>query len=187
MLPIELKNGDSSLLEEHLLRIDGTDRMMRFMGGVNDDFIRTHCSGIGWPHSVVIGSFVGGTLRGAAEIWFDPENLRPCELALTVERDFQDRGIGTELLRRSLVVARNRGARSLCLACLPENRKMQHILQKFGRIVTTRDPAMIESELALAGPSHFTLWQEFAGDGIAMMDALVERIGSAAGAARHAA
>lgn len=183
----KLRDYDKPLLEEHLLRVGGDDRVMRFMGGVSDAYIRDHCSQIGWPDTVVVGCFVDGRLRGAAEMWFDPAGEKPCELALTVEHDFQSRGIGTELLRRALVVARNRGARSLYLACLPENRKMQHILRKFGRIVTTRDPGMIESELALAGPSHFTMWQEFAGDGIAMMDTLVERMSFPAGRARVAA
>lgn len=183
----KLTNSEKPLLEEHLLRVGGEDRVMRFMGGVNDDFIRRHCSLVGGPSSAVIGCFVNGTLRGASEIWFDPAGDTRCELALTVEHDCQGIGIGTELLRRSLVLARNRGARSLYLACLPENRKMQHILKKFGRIVTTRTAGTIESELAIAGPSHLTLWQEFASDGIGMMDALVEQMSFRGGKARAAA
>lgn len=178
---------EKPLLEEHLLRVGGEDRVMRFMGGVNDDFIRRHCSLIGGPSSAVIGCFIDGTLRGASELWFDSDGDRRCELALSVEHDYQGQGIGTELLRRSLVLARNRGASSLYLACLPENRKMQHILKKFGRIVTTRNAGTMESDLAIAGPSRLTLWQEFAGDGIGMMDAFVERLGASSGKQRAAA
>lgn len=183
----KLTHYENPLLEEHLLRVGGEDRVMRFMGGVNDDFIRRHCSLVGGASSVVIGCFVDGKLRGAAEMWFDVDGDRRCELALTVEHEYQGIGIGTELLRRSLLLARNRGSRSLYLACLPENRKMQHILKKFGRIVTTRAAGTMESELTIAGPSHLTLWQEFSSDGIGMMDALVERMGIPAGDTRAAA
>jgi len=183
----KLMPHEKPLLEGHLLRVGGEDRVMRFMGGVNDDFIRRHCSLVGGPSSVVVGCFVDGTLRGASEMWFGTGGDKRCELALTVEHDFQGVGIGTELLRRSLVAARNRGSRSLYLACLPANRKMQHILKKFGRIVTTRDAGTMESELAIAGPSQLTLWQEFAGDGVAMMDRLVERMDVPGGKTRAAA
>ena len=179
----KLMDHEKTLLSEHEIRVSGEDRVLRFMGGVNDDFIRTHCSQIAWPNSVAIGCFVDGTLRGASELWFDPWGEKPCELALTVERKFQGQGIGTELLRRSLLLARNRGAKSVYLACLPENRKMQHILQKFGRTVTTSVDGTIESELAIPAASQLTLWQELAGDGFGLMDGFVERIGLPAKAA----
>ncbi|QKV17523.1 GNAT family N-acetyltransferase [Oricola thermophila] len=182
----KLTKKENPLLEEHLLRVGGEDRVMRFMGGVNDDFIRAHCSLVGGPSSVVIGCFVDGTLRGASELWFEDDGDRRCELALSVEHDFQGQGIGTELLRRSLVLARNRNAKSIYIACLPENRKMRHLLRKFGRIVTRLDSGTLEAELALPARSHLSLWQEFAGDGIGMMDALVERI-THTGASEHRA
>ncbi len=173
----KLTDHERPLLEAHLLRVGGEDRVMRFMAGVNDDYVRTHVSRIGWPHAVVTGCFVNGTLRGASELWFDTAMTGRCELALTVEHDFQGAGIGTELLRRSLVLARNRGAETAYLACLPQNRKMQHIVEKLGRTVTTSGRGMTESEIAISGPSQLSLWQEIAGDGIGVIDSLVERMG----------
>jgi hypothetical protein len=55
---------------------------------------------------------------------------------------------------------------------------MQHILKKLGRTVTTSKPGTIESELAIPGPSHLTLWREFADDGIGVMDSFIERMSS---------
>ena len=52
------------------------------------------------------------------------------EAAFSVERDWQDQGIGDALITRVIAAAQNRGVNRLDMICLPENRKMQHLAVK---------------------------------------------------------
>ena len=56
---------------------------------------------------------------------------RQAEAAISVEKPWQSHGVGSALLRRTLLAARNRGYRLLHMACLAENRRMQQLARKF--------------------------------------------------------
>jgi GNAT superfamily N-acetyltransferase len=53
------------------------------------------------------------------------------EAAFSIEQPWQSHGVGTELLERTLLSARNRGIKSLRMDCLAENRRMQQLARKF--------------------------------------------------------
>ena len=116
----------------HLLRLESVDRHMRFGGSVSDAVIEQHCLRMDWHDTVVIGYFVEGELRGAAELR-TAGDLFPSrgELAFSVERAFQGKGVGSALMSRILTIARNRGIRQVNLICLLENRAMQNLALKF--------------------------------------------------------
>jgi Acetyltransferase (GNAT) family len=85
------------------------------------------------------------------------------EAALSVQRTYQNRGVGTELLRRLIVLARNRSIRSLHMLCLLENGKVLHIARKLGAKVTF-DQSAVEARLGLPRPNHLTLLLELLDD-----------------------
>lgn len=85
------------------------------------------------------------------------------EAALSVQRTYQNRGVGTELLRRLIVLARNRSIRSLHMLCLLENGKVLHIARKLGAKLTF-DHSEVEGWLALPGPNRLTLLLELLDD-----------------------
>ncbi len=126
-------------LRAHLLRMDDDDRRLRFGHVVSPQLILDYVAALRWPQTWVIGAFEDGVLRGVAELRSGKPGSRMGELSLTVERAWQNQGLGTRLLERALRVARNRGFRSLFLLCLPENAKMQHIARKFGDRVSFED------------------------------------------------
>ena len=128
----KLSPSELSRYREHLLRLEPIDRHMRFGGAVSDAVIEQHCLRMDWHDTVVIGCFEDGVLCGAAELR-TAGDLFPSrgELAFSVERAFQGRGIGRALMSRILTVARNRGIRQVNLICLLENRAMQNLAQKF--------------------------------------------------------
>jgi len=117
----------------HLLRLDAADRRMRFCTGATDQTIRDYCERKEWWKTTTLGCFIGGSLRGAAEL-VRIEGAYPAkaELAITVDKPHQDRGLGTTLLAKALTLARNRYIGSVVMICLAENRKMRHIAHKFG-------------------------------------------------------
>ena len=154
---------------DHLLRLSPGDRHCRFSGSVSDDVIAAHCTRIDWLRTVIIGCFIDSILRGAAELRFDDPRIGwRCELAVTVEGAWQDRGHGTELLRRAITVCRNRGIRSIYMLCLLENRRMQRIARRFAGDLELGD-GEAEARIALPFPDPFTLAREALDEGSAWL------------------
>jgi acetyltransferase len=71
------------------------------------------------------------------------------ELALLVRDDAQNKGLGTEILRRLLDIGRDERIRCFQADILPQNRAMQHICQKLGFHLEGEDPSVVKAELEL--------------------------------------
>ncbi|MBI3706118.1 MAG: GNAT family N-acetyltransferase [Proteobacteria bacterium] len=161
----KLLPAESPLYRDHLLRLDREDRLSRFSGYVSDETIIRHCRQFDWLRGAIIACFDSGVLRGAAELrWEDPRIGWRCEMAVTVERPFQDDGIGTELMRREIIVARNRGQRSMFLLCLTDNRRMQRIVRRFSGMLIFAG-SQTEADIAVPFPTQLSLLQESIADG----------------------
>jgi GNAT superfamily N-acetyltransferase len=115
----------------HLLRLDKQTRRLRFAHGVSDAFVEDYANHMSDMGAIVYGYFVDGEMRGAAElrklgdVWG-----QEAEAAFSVEKPFQEKGIGSELMGRVIRSARNRGVHLLYMSCLAENAKMQSVARK---------------------------------------------------------
>lgn len=128
----KLWRGETEAYRDHLLRLDRDSRRRRFSGSVSDEFIARHAATAGDPGALLHGFFVGGTLRGAAELrTVGPLFGHEGEAALSVEQPWQDQGVGTVLLERTLLSARNRSIKLLRMQCLADNKRMQQLARKF--------------------------------------------------------
>ena len=110
---------------DHLLRLDPESRRNRFGGAVSDAFIENYIELSLDLDAVIHGFFVDGVLRGVAELrplgkTFDGE----AEAAFSIEKPWQSHGVGSALLERTLLAARNRGIKLMHMACLANNRRM---------------------------------------------------------------
>ena len=124
--------GEADKYRDHLLRLDPESRHSRFGGGVADDFVRNYVELTISLEAVVHGFFVDGIMRGAAELrQLGIHSPGQAEAAISVEKPWQSHGVGSGLLRRTLLAARNRGFRHLHMACLADNRRMQQLARKF--------------------------------------------------------
>lgn len=123
--------GEADAYRDHLLRLDPDSRHRRFSGAVGDDFIAQHARSIEAIGVVVYGFFIDGTLRGAAELRPLSPLAREAEAAFSIEQPWQSHGVGTVLLERVLLTARNRGIAALQMHCLGDNRRMQQLARKF--------------------------------------------------------
>jgi GNAT superfamily N-acetyltransferase len=165
---------ERAAMREHLLRLDRKDRELRFCHAASDAVIAAHCEGLDWLRATVLGAFVGGELRGVAELIRVEGGWPPAaELALSVEAAHQDRGIGSALLRHALVTARNRLIGRVYMVCLGENRKMQHLAHKFEASLAFRE-GQVEGEIFPPWPSHLSLIEEVAAEGQALFLAAFE-------------
>jgi GNAT superfamily N-acetyltransferase len=142
--------GETAAYRDHLLRLDKESRHRRFFGAVSDDVIARHAATADDLGTVVHGFFVEGVLRGAAELrHINGMFSREAEVAFSIEQPWQSHGVGTALLERTLLTARNRGITSLRMDCLADNRRMQQLARKFeadlkfdfGSVVGEVDPS----------------------------------------------
>jgi len=122
--------NQAPLYREHLLRLDPESRRNRFGGAVADEFIHAYGQPGRLAGAVIHGFFVDGVLRAAAELR-TLAIAHEAEVALSVEKAWQSFGVGTALLERILLAARNRGIRVLHMTCLAENPRMRQLALKF--------------------------------------------------------
>lgn len=121
--------GDARHMRAHLLRLHPDDFADRFMGARRRHVAGAHVRSLDWSRVVVVGCWIGRSLRGMCEL--HPIDGNRAEIALSVERRFQRQGIGAELLRRVLLLARNRGSTVLELRCLANNRRIRRLVRRF--------------------------------------------------------
>ncbi|MGP8097358.1 MAG: GNAT family N-acetyltransferase [Steroidobacteraceae bacterium] len=161
--------SEAAKLGGHLARLTSEERTLRFMGAMSDEAVRDHCARIDWFRTVVIGFFDAGVLRGAAELWVDYRHFPlSCEAAVTVEAAWQAHGVATELLRRSLLIAQNRGACSVHIQCFGDNRRMQHVARKFGAHFSCRS-GQCDADILTPAPSCASLYEEATDENIGWM------------------
>jgi GNAT superfamily N-acetyltransferase len=164
--------GETELYRQHLLRLDAESRRNRFGGAVSDEFIERYAEPSAFRDAVIYGFFVEGVLRGAAE-------LRPlarageAEAALSIERAWQSRGVGTALLERVLLAVRNRQIKRLHMLCLAENRRMQQLARKFDAELTFQSGSVV-GELKAPRPTPISMMRELVADSTDLATAMLD-------------
>jgi len=117
-----LWSSERAKVRDHLLRLGRDDRLLRFGGHASAASIAAYCDRIDWERAIVTAYVIGDEARGIGEL--TPIGAgwpRVAELSVWVERAYQSRGIGTALLRRLVVLGRNRLIERLHMVCLMDN------------------------------------------------------------------
>jgi len=113
-------------------------------------------------------------MRGAAELRHLGTRLpRQGEAAISVEKPWQSHGVGSALLRRTLLTARNRGFQLLHMACLADNRRMQQLARKFDAELSF-DFGSVVGEVESSRPNPLSLMQELMADGHGFATAMLD-------------
>src|SRR5215475_4284459 len=124
--------GEAATYRDHLLRLDPDSRRNRFGGAVSNEFIENFVELTLGLDAVIHGFFVDGMLRGAAELrTLGPALAHEAEAAFSIEKPWQSHGVGSELLERTLLAARNRGIKLVHMTCLAHNQRIQQLASKF--------------------------------------------------------
>ena len=166
--------GEAGRYRDHLLRLDTQSRHSRFGGAVADAFIRDYVAATFGLNAVVHGFLVDGVLRGAAELRpLGPAFEREAEAAFSIETPWQSLGVGSVLLDRTLLAARNRGIRRLHMACLADNRRMQELARKFAAELSF-DFGSVVGEVAAPRPTPLSVLREFVADGHGFATAVLD-------------
>ena len=165
---------EASRYREHLLRLDQESRRNRFGGAVSDAFLIRYAELSPGIDTVIHGFFVNGTMRGAAELRSIGKPMaREAEAALSIEKPWQSHGIGSALLARTLLAARNRGVKYLHMACLADNERMQQLARKFDAELSF-DFGSVVGEVAAPRLTPLSLMRELLADGHGFATAMLD-------------
>ena len=166
--------SETDAYRDHLLRLDQESRHRRFSGAVSDDFIARHAATANEMGVVVHGFFVDGVLRGAAELRrLGSLFTHEAEAAFSVEQPWQSQGVGTVLLERTLLSARNRGINALHMHCVADNQRMQQLALKFDADLTF-DFGSVVGEVDAARSTPLSLMREAMADADGVANAMLD-------------
>jgi len=100
-------------------------------------------------------------------------SAREAEAAFSIEQPWQSHGIGTGLLQRTLLSARNRGITQLQMQCLANNERMQQLARKFAAELTF-DFGSVVGEVGPPRSTPLSLMREAAADNYAIANAVID-------------
>jgi GNAT superfamily N-acetyltransferase len=166
--------GEAKIYCDHLLRLDPQSRRDRFGEAATHDSIRDYVGASFGRGCILHGFFIDGTLRGAAELRPIGGSLsKRADAALSVERPWQSYGVGSALLERTLLTARNRRIKWLHMACLANNLRMQQLARKFAADLSVDFESAVATVQA-SRPTPLSVIREVMADGHAVAAAMLE-------------
>jgi GNAT superfamily N-acetyltransferase len=152
--------GERDKIRDHLLRLDDEDRALRFGGYASAAHIAAYCARLDWSRVLVVGYVTGGEVRGLGQLELIGAGWpRAAELAVSVERPFQNRGIGTALLRRLVVAARNRLIERVYMICVIDNGRAVRMARRLDGALHFHS-GEAEARIELPWPTPWTWLEE---------------------------
>ena len=129
-------------------------------GQDNDDTVRSYAETARGSDVILHGFFVDGVLRGVADLRILG---REAEAAFSIEKPWRSHGVGSALLERSLLAARNRGVKLLQVCCLVDNYRMQQLARKFeAELISWMSAACMPAAWCIAAMKKWITITEFA-------------------------
>lgn len=83
------------------------------------------------------------------------------ELAVSVEKTYQGRGIADELMKYMIDWGKTHGVNAVYMHCITENQKIQHLARKHGLRTIDRSGAEITAQVKLPEPTVFDYTTNF--------------------------
>lgn len=169
-----LDSTDKPAILAHLLRLDSTDRYMRFFAPVNDSAIENYVSDmidLDTQKGFGIYAHDHKTLIAFAHITGHEriENGAQAELGISVDKEYRGHGLAQRLMARILVYCKSHDIHTLYMSCLRENKAMQHLARKSGlRVILDHTEALAELKMVeypmekLASVSHEIAYEQVA-------------------------
>lgn len=148
-----LRHSELPQFRAHLLRLDAESRRDRFNGPTSDVFVSSYAERCFHDGTIVIGYVEDGQVLGAAELHERPEDPEPTgEIAFSVERHLQHRGLGTLLFARLIEGARAFGYQRLRVTTHPQNAAMKRLARKFNASLKFEDGETVGAILLAPAP-----------------------------------
>ena len=135
-----LRRSELPQFKAHLLRLDAESRRDRFNGPSSDSFVAAYAERSIHDGAIVIGYVEDGEVFGAAELHELAGEREPTgEIAFSVERHLQHRGLGAHLFSRLIESARAFGYERLNVTTHPQNIAMKRLARRFNASLRFED------------------------------------------------
>ena len=144
----------------HLLSLDEESRYMRFGFHIRNEIINQLCDK--WaldPHNHKIFVIENENLEVVAVAHVSLEGDTP-ELAFSVFKECQHKGMGDALMKRAIEYCQNKGIKHGYMVCLPSNDKIKGLARKNGILVHTAD-GDCEGDITIPDPTPISYWHEY--------------------------
>ncbi|BCH24466.1 GNAT family N-acetyltransferase [Mesorhizobium sp. L-8-3] len=165
----QLRPSDLQRFQDHLLRLDTVSRRDRFNGFTDDSFVTGYAARSFHDGTTVIGYVEDDKVLGAAELHERPGLEPPTgEIAFSVERELQRRGIGGRLFARLIAHAHALGYTKLLVTTHPQNEAMKALARRFdAKLSFDAGETVGVIELAPAEQHYLPLWTQLAAEAAA--------------------
>ena len=149
-----LRPEDEPMLHDLAAHMSHEDLRLRFFAPVPglSHAVAARLSQLDYDRELALLAELDRTALGVAHFFADPDNRR-AEYAIAVRSDWKGRGVGYLLMRRLIVIARQRGIDQLVGEVLRENGPMLQMCRELGFAVASQpgDPAVMVVQKRLAG------------------------------------
>ena len=160
---MNIHNADASALADyakHLKNLTTEDRYTRFCYNIKDEAIDQFILSILYnpnDHHLftaeIDDAVVGfGHLAREGNDW---------ELAVSIDKEHQGRGIANHLMGRMIAWGKTRGIHSVFMHCIAQNTKIQHLAKTHGLRMVERDGAEVTSKVDLPAPTPLDYTADF--------------------------
>lgn len=157
--------------QTHLLSLDEESRYLRFGFHIKNDTINELCSK--WELNAEkhkIFAIEDNNLEVVAVAHVSLEDPVP-ELAFSVFKEHQGKGMGDALMKRAIEYCQNKGIKAGCMVCLGINDKIKNLARKNNVLVTT-EYGDSHGEVKIPDPTPISYWKEYVEDNFAKIDHL---------------
>lgn len=165
----ELQHTEYDRYRQHLLLLDSHSRYLRFGYAANDAMINIICDRFDRDkakHKIFVVEDEDLNVIAAGHVALDDE----VELAFSVLKEHQGRGMGSVLMKRCIEWCQNRGIKTGCMVCLSSNAAIKKLARKHGILVEQDGEAM--ADIQIPSLDVFSIFNEVAGGNIARLDHL---------------
>lgn len=132
-----LRPSELPRFRDHLLRLDRESRHDRFNGAITDAFLEQYARRSFEEGATVVGYVEDDRVLGAAELHERADLYPPTgEIAFSVEKEMQHRGLGSRLFQRLIMHAYALGYTRLRVTTHSENSAMKALARKFNAELT---------------------------------------------------
>jgi GNAT superfamily N-acetyltransferase len=155
---------------KHLKSLDDDSRYLRFGYHIKDDMIDLICDRIEknpLMHKIFVIEDDDCAVIAAGHIALEDT---PVELAFSVLKEHQGKGMGSALMKRCIEWCQNRSIKTGCMVCLARNAAIRKLAQKHGILI--QEGAEVEASLTIPSASPASVITEIAADNISMFDHL---------------
>lgn len=137
----------------HLKRLSQQDRYTRFGSSIRNDgidnFILSILYNLEKHH--IFAAIEADNILGYVHLAQIKDSA--WELAISVDGEYQGRGVGNKLMTYAISWAKTQGIESMFMHCITDNKKIQHLASKHGLKTIERDGADITSMVKLPASS----------------------------------